>query len=565
LREAAKIMLEAGADKLGVKTSESEPPFVVTREVLLEELLKELDAIQEKVSDLQQQLERQMASQMELMEIGAACMAETERNRLMTAVNNLTEGMILINASDRIEMVNQPARSMLGLPETATLAEVEEAMERFGFLQLLKLPDFSRQSGGEFDIRSDQKRLLRIRWSRMRDESDRSLGQVIFMRDITDEISAENTKNEFITAISHELCTPLTSIQNSVSNILAGVTGKIADKTRDYLETMKGDCHRFADLINDLLDMAKLEAGNMPLARRVLSLDTLTRNTIREFAQTARKQGIRLNSEIPHTVTPVYADIRRIRQVLVNLLRNALQFTPAGGQVTVTLFERRDEIVVCMEDTGVGISPELQKLLFTKFYQIARQAGPGSKGSGLGLAICKGILEIHGGSIWLESESGHGSRFYFSLPKTNPDTILQRHLESLCQESASGSGRFGLILIRFESEDGSAVTGEMRDAAGAVISELLTQSRFLLGCELDMALQAKDCEAVYIVNQFARQQIETIYTRLKKMIENRIRKSFSHLPIVPMTALVKYPDEGGGPLELIQKVQNQVARFRRSE
>lgn len=555
-------MLAAGADTLGIRTSDSDRPFVVTREVLLEELLRELDAIQEKVSDLQQQLETQMASQMELMEIGAACMAETERARLMTAVNNLTEGMILINASGRIEMVNQPARALLGLSETAGADEIGEAMERFGFLQLLKLPDFSRQSGGEFDIRSEQRRLLRVRWSRMRDESDRGLGQVIFMRDITDEISAENTKNEFITAISHELCTPLTSIQNSVSNILAGVTGKIADKTRDYLETMKDDCHRFADLINDLLDMAKLEAGNMPIARRVLSLDTLVRNTIREFGQTAQKQGIRLGSEIPHAVTPVYADIRRIRQVLVNLLRNALQFTPAGGQVTVTLFERHNEVVVCMEDTGVGISPEMQKLLFTKFYQIARQAGPGSKGSGLGLAICKGILEIHGGSIWLESEPGQGSRFYFSLPKINPDVILHRHLESLCEESSAAPSRFGLVLIRFETADGSPVSGEVRDAAGAVISELLTQSRFLLACELDLALQTQDCEAIYIVNQFARQQIDVIYTRVRKMVESRIKKSFSHLPIVPMTALVRYPEEGRSPSKLMTKVQKQIAQFR---
>ena len=102
----------------------------------------------------------------------------------------------------------------------------------------------------------------------------------------------------------------------------------------------------------------------------------------------------------------------------------------------------------------------------------------------------------------------------------------------------------------------------MRDAAGAVISELLTQSRFLLACELDLALQTQDCEAIYIVNQFARQQIDVIYTRVRKMVESRIKKSFSHLPIVPMTALVRYSEEGRSPSELMTKVQKQIAQFR---
>lgn len=561
LQEAAKVLLENGANCLGVQLAQAQAPILITREHLLEELLKELDQIQGRVNDLQGQLEKQMASQVELMEIGAACIAESEKNRLITAVKSMTEGMILVNSAGQIELTNIAARKMLGLNESANLGDIGQAVERMGFRQLAGLADCDPQIGREFDIRSESMRLLRVRWNHMKDEWGRSMGQVIFMRDITDEVAAENTKNDFITAISHELRTPLTSIQNSVSNMLAGVTGKIADKTRDYLETMKGDCHRFADLINDLLDMAKLEAGNMPVARRVMSLENLVRNTIKEFAQTAQNQGIKLGSEIPHSVTPVYADIRRMRQVLVNLFRNALQFTPTGGQVTVTLFEKEEEIVACVEDTGVGISPELQKLLFTKFYQIARQAGPGSKGSGLGLAICKGILQIHGGSIWLESEPGKGSRFYFSLPKTNPDVILQRHLESLCQEEAVVRGRFGLALIEFAVRDGGEMSQDVRDAAGAMISELLAQSRFLLACELDVALQTADCQAAFIINQFGRQQVGSIFTRIEKMIENRIKKSFSDLPIVPKMALTEYPEEGKSPSELMKTVQNKLARF----
>ena len=187
---------------------------------------------------------------------------------------------------------------------------------------------------------------------------------------------------------------------------------------------MKSDCHRFADLINDLLDIAKLEAGSMPVNRRVMNMISVVTGAVKEFAKEARAKDIELVCEIDGHISPVCADSQRIRQVLWNLVSNAIHFTGEGGKVTLRSYDSGNNVVTVVEDTGIGISESLQKQVFNKFYHIRRQAGPGSKGSGLGLAICSGIVAVHGGSIWVESQEGKGSKFFFSLPKTDPFVVL---------------------------------------------------------------------------------------------------------------------------------------------
>jgi PAS domain S-box-containing protein len=550
VQEAVRAVLDAGADSLGISHPDFEQPVFLSRSQLLDLMVRELDAIQEKVNELQTQLEQQLQNQIELMEVGAACLLEARNNKLESAVQSLIEGMILLNEQGQVEQVNEVASRMLGLSETADSNQVSEVLNQLGCSELIRSGGTDQPGGGEFQIKSKNQRLLRVRWKRIHDEWDHPLGLALCLRDITDEIAAENTKNDFITAISHELRTPLTSIQNSVSNILAGVTGKVADKTRQYLYTMKQDCHRFADLINDLLDMAKLEAGNMPIACKVMDLDSLIRTTGKEFQEEAKKAGIQLNCQTSGTITPIYADIKKIRQVLCNLIRNAIQFTPSGGQITVSLEPQGSNIVTCVRDTGVGISPDIQKYMFTKFYQVARQAGPGSKGSGLGLAICKGIVQIHGGSIWLESEPSKGSRFYFSLSKTDPQLILRRHLETLSQGSGGDSKRMALLMVRFEPSGSLCELQAIKDAAGPIINDLLAQSRFFLTCGTDLALQTDDREIVFLINEFGQQKVDKVCKRIDKMIQHHLKKNFSDPSILPMMAVAEYPTDVSDPVQL---------------
>jgi two-component system phosphate regulon sensor histidine kinase PhoR len=537
IQQVVRAALDAGADSLGVILPDCEKPVSISKAQLLELMLQELDTIQKKVNELQSQLEHHLADQVELMEVGAACLLEARKNKLESAVHNLLDGMILLNENGQVEHCNQVACRLLGLSSQAAPNDVAEALAQLGCADLLQNSKLDDAPRGEFQVKSKTQQLLRIRWSRIRDEWQHPVGTALYLRDITDEVSAENTKNEFITAISHELRTPLTSIQNAVSNILAGVTGKVAGKTKQYLQSMQQDCRRFADLINDLLDMAKLEAGNMPISPKVMDLEALIRITVKEFEPEAQKAGITLSAQTPQAITPVYADIKRIRQVLANLIRNAIQYTPAGGRVTVSLKNQDSHIVTSVQDTGVGIPPEIQKYIFTKFYQVARQAGPGFKGSGLGLAICKGIVQIHGGSIWFESAPAKGSTFFFSLPKADPKFILQKHLESLPKPDQLNRP-IALLLIRFES---SKPDVSIRDAAGTLISDLLAQSRFYLTDSADLALQTAEAEITFVINESKSQKINNIRKKIEKMIYHSLKKNFSDLPILPMMGMAGCP------------------------
>lgn len=557
VQQVVRAVLDTGADALGVALPDFDKPVFLTRAQLLELMLKELDSIQQTVNKLQTQLEHQLASQIELMEIGAACLLEARKQKLESAVHNLTDGMILLNEKGQIEEYNQVALRLLDLPEKTDSSAVAQALASLNISELMQPDETAAARQGEFQIKSRSHRLLQVRWTRIHDEWNHIIGTAVYLKDITNEILAENTKNDFITAISHELRTPLTSIQNAVSNILAGVTGKIAGKTHEYLQTMQQDCRRFADLINDLLDIAKLEAGNMPITCKVMDLDTLIRMTVREFEPESQKAGIHLSAQTEGTITPVYADIKRIRQVLANLIQNALQFTPSGGQVCIRLKTEGSSVITSVQDTGVGIPPEIQKYIFTKFYQAARQAGPGFKGSGLGLAISKGIIQVHGGSIWFESTPSKGSCFYFSLPKADPLFLLEKHLESLPKPNSSDK-QAAVIIVRFESKKFDT---DVRDAAGKIIQELLTQSRFYLTCSADLALQTDEKEITFVVHETAQQKIEKVRKKIEKMIQHSIKKDFCSLPILPMMGIAEYPADTKNPNQLPEIARRKVSDY----
>jgi two-component system phosphate regulon sensor histidine kinase PhoR len=376
-------VVSQGADTVGVQTEWSEHPVLLSREQLLQALSKDIDGLQEMLNRIQRQVSDHTNQQMDLPQETVKPSSDTSTHKFEQALKVMMEGLIILDSQTRIELVNPAARRLLDLDKKADLATVERTLDQLGFRALMTFSGrMAGQNGGQFRIKSSQSRLLDVRWSLMTSDWGQMLGWVVTMRDITSEVAAEATKSEFIAAISHELRTPLTSIQNSVSNILAGVTGKVNDKTRQYLEVMKKDCHRFADLINDLLDIAKLEAGNMPITQRVMNIGSLVQNTVQEFQRVTDAANLTLSCQIEPDICAVYADGKRIRQVLVGLLRNAVQYTPAGGVINVSVHDRGSDIVTEIADSGIGISVDQQKQLFTKFYQVAREAGPGSKGNG---------------------------------------------------------------------------------------------------------------------------------------------------------------------------------------
>ncbi|MCC6442677.1 MAG: response regulator [Armatimonadetes bacterium] len=228
----------------------------------------------------------------------------------------------------------------------------------------------------------------------------------------------DRIKSEFISTVSHELRTPLTFIKGYVDLILAGHTGEMNETQAKFLEGVRRGSDRLISLVNDLLDIARLESGRFSIRLEPCDLTRVIRQAIDMLKVQADEKEILLTMEIEKTLPALSADKERILQVLNNLISNAVKYSPGDTKVSVAAEEYAQEVVVTISDQGIGISPEDQKRLFQKFYRVDSSSTREVGGTGLGLAICKHIVEMHQGRIWVESEPGKGSRFRFALPKS---------------------------------------------------------------------------------------------------------------------------------------------------
>jgi signal transduction histidine kinase len=218
--------------------------------------------------------------------------------------------------------------------------------------------------------------------------------------------------------MSHELRTPLNAIIGFSEVLLERMFGEINAKQKEYLQDILSSGRHLLSLINDILDISKVEAGRMELQPGAVDLRFVLQNAISLIRERATRQGISVTLDVDATVGTIEADERRVKQILFNLLSNALKFTPAGGRVTLTAARIDNAVQISVRDTGIGIRSEDQDRIFEEF----QQAGPGKavEGTGLGLALAKRFVEMHGGRIWVESTVGAGSNFTFTLPLHRP-------------------------------------------------------------------------------------------------------------------------------------------------
>jgi signal transduction histidine kinase len=226
----------------------------------------------------------------------------------------------------------------------------------------------------------------------------------------------DRLKSDFVANVSHELRTPLTAIKGAVDLVLQEVAGPLTDKQTHYLKRVRSNTQHLAGLINDLLDLSKIESGKIELHTNRISLDRLVREVVETLRPVAAEKAIALELVDNESSVFVRADRDKLNQVLINLIGNAVKFTPTHGQVTVAASRNGNGYVqLSVTDTGPGISPAEREKIFDKFYQVAEAGAGKPKGTGLGLAICKALVELHGGQIWVESAHS-GSTFHFTLP-----------------------------------------------------------------------------------------------------------------------------------------------------
>ncbi len=227
-------------------------------------------------------------------------------------------------------------------------------------------------------------------------------------------------KSDFLANMSHELRTPLNAIIGFSEALLERMFGELNDKQADYLKDIHSSGHHLLSLINDILDLSKIEAGHMELHCTDFDVGAALENAITLVRERAQRHGIALALEVAPELGEIHGDERKFKQILLNLLSNAVKFTADGGSVRVTARRSAESIEVAVADTGVGIAPADQETVFEEFRQVGQSYTNKQQGTGLGLALTKRFVELHGGRLWLESTPDQGSTFYFTLPLSAP-------------------------------------------------------------------------------------------------------------------------------------------------
>lgn len=252
--------------------------------------------------------------------------------------------------------------------------------------------------------------------TRLEGELKESYGK---LEDAYAELKAgDKVKSEFISVISHELRTPVTVLHGYLELFETGHMGELTKKQKEKLEIMKLQTDHMKNMINEMLDLSKMESRKFEIAKEKVSITKTVKETVKMIETLADMKGHTITIDVPPSLPELIGDEKKVARVLVNLLVNAIKYTPNGGRINIGAKDRRNDIEISVADTGIGIPKCDQKRIFEKFYTLKGTSSISKPGKfGLGLYISKGIVNAHDGKIWVESKEGKGSTFYVTLPK----------------------------------------------------------------------------------------------------------------------------------------------------
>lgn len=349
---------------------------------------------------------------------------ERSRRRLEATLSGLSDGVIITDRDGIVVRMNGAAARMLGLaaiPEPGQpFRQVARDYELAALVRTtLTSPPTDIHTATIEHSRSQRLIEARAHWMISADEA---LGLVI-LRDVTELRRLEQVRREFVANVSHELRTPLASIKALVETLEAGAIDDPAVSS-DFLHRIVNEVDRLAALVNELLDLGRLESGRLVLNQEALRPDDLLRRAAERLLPQTEAAALRVEIDVDLGLPPVWADRTRIEQVLLNLIQNAIKFTPQGGTIDVGAVVEGQMLHVMVRDSGIGITPDELPRLFERFYK----ADPSrrSEGTGLGLAIAKHIVLAHGGTIWAESRPRDGATFWFTLPLADANASTDR-------------------------------------------------------------------------------------------------------------------------------------------
>jgi two-component system, OmpR family, phosphate regulon sensor histidine kinase PhoR len=356
-----------------------------------------------------------------------------ERNLSSAILGSMVEGVAVVNASERVLFANQGFAEILDLdmPPKPGSALVEIVRQTELLEAVRKVLAGEPRLETEIITGTLRQRFFAATVAAVR--AAETSGAVIVLHDITDLRKLERVRRDFVANVSHEFKTPLTAIQGFAETLLAGAVDDPENRGR-FLGIILEHSRRLARLTDDLLKLSKMDADRLEIEIRRLGVAQLMESCLETAQRRAGEKDIRISVNFPKNMPDIAGDRRLLTEVLQNLLDNATQYTPPGGQIMVTVEPNAQEVVISVADTGIGIPRADQPRIFERFYRVdvarSREVG----GTGLGLAIAKHLVEIHGGRIWVESEVGQGSQFHFTVPLFDAEPAVPK------SNSTGGSG-----------------------------------------------------------------------------------------------------------------------------
>ena len=331
----------------------------------------------------------------------------SEKAHLAGILAGMTEGVLVVDANGKLRLLNAALRQAFGLTDEALGKTVLEVFRDAGLAELIEAAPAAR----ELTFLQPAGRIFTVQAGRLTGTT----GVVVVFHDISRLKQLENIRKDFVANVSHELRTPLAVIKGYVETLLDEEPPDAATG-RQFLETIQRHTHRLEVLIDDLLSISALESQQVKLDCKPVFIRATIAAVVEELSQRAREKNITISLETPSDLPAVSADFQRLHEVLVNLIDNAIKYTPAGSLINVSAVRANDFLTVCVADNGPGIAAEHLPRIFERFYRVDKARSRELGGTGLGLAIVKHIIQAHGGRVWVESELEKGSRFYFSLP-----------------------------------------------------------------------------------------------------------------------------------------------------
>jgi two-component system phosphate regulon sensor histidine kinase PhoR len=364
----------------------------------------------------------------------------TEERNLSTAIlGSMVEGVAVVNASERLLFANGGFAEILGLQAPlksgSALVEIVRQTELIEAVRHVLHGDARVES--EIATGTLRQHFFAATVASVR--AGETLGAVVVLHDITELRRLERVRRDFVANVSHEFKTPLTAIQGFAETLLAGAIDDAQNRGR-FLEIILEHARRLARLTDDLLRLSQLDSDRLELEIDEVSVTQIVDSCLATAQHRASENGLKLSVDIPEQMPTVAGDQRRLAEVLQNLLDNARQYTLPGGEIVLSAEAHELEVVFTVADTGIGIPQADQSRIFERFYRVDAARSREAGGTGLGLAIAKHLIEAQGGRIWVESEIGKGSRFYFSVPIFDAERLMFR-ASPVSQSRIIGNGR----------------------------------------------------------------------------------------------------------------------------